>query len=165
MISENRKLTLVWLCALPVLLLFELVLYQCALLWFGLHTTPNFSCLLFTCDQLPEIVLKKWFKENYYRKLAYVTKGKSICCTVSAFLNYWAYLGAFAIGVDRNGVLVDSFHKPVRQLVFQSSVEFNLGSEIQIFSQRNSSGEEPLILCSTYRLYILNIITPTSVMY
>lgn len=47
-----------------------------------------------------------------------------------------------AIGVDDEGGFVDSFHEPIRQLVFQSGVELDLGSEIHIFSQRCNFDEE-----------------------
>lgn len=42
------------------------------------------------------------------------------------------HLGAFAVGVDDNGVFVHLFDEPVRQPFLQSSVEFNLKSEVKV---------------------------------
>lgn len=44
----NPLLMSIMSCTLPGLLLSELILYHWAALWFGLQTTPDFICLLFT---------------------------------------------------------------------------------------------------------------------
>lgn len=46
----------------------------------------------------------------------------------------WTNFGALAVGMDDDRALVHSLHKPVRQLLFQSSVKFNLRSAGHIFS-------------------------------
>lgn len=54
---------------------------------------------------------------------------------ISHHLLFLAYPGTPVIGIDGNGVFVNSFHKPKRELIFQSGVQINLGSEGLVFSQ------------------------------
>lgn len=47
----------------------------------------------------------------------------------------WTNFGTLAVWMDNDRVLVHSLHKPVRQFLFQCSVEVNLRSASHIFSQ------------------------------
>lgn len=47
----------------------------------------------------------------------------------------WTNFGTLAVWMDDDRVLVHSLHKPVRQFLFQCSVEVNLRSVSHIFSQ------------------------------
>ena len=67
-------------------------------------------------------------------------KNKSVYCSSSVFsittfstCKSWTYPGALAIGVNGDGGFVNSFHKPIRQFIFQGGVEINLGSKIPDF--------------------------------
>lgn len=50
-------------------------------------------------------------------------------CTVSDLGKYLADLGAATIRIDDKAAFIDTFHEPIRQLVFQSGVQLDLVSE------------------------------------
>lgn len=50
-------------------------------------------------------------------------------CKVSDLGKYLADLGAATIRIDDKAAFIDTFHEPIRQLVFQSGVQLDLVSE------------------------------------
>lgn len=133
--SRTRPRTLFQRAALAPYLYFcflnsvSISVHLCDLACMRLHTSsgsskPNTSCFRKLCKCRGERNKHVTKRVKGQREVLSV-----MCC------QDWTNFGTLAVGMDDDRALVHSLHKPVRQLLFQSSVKFNLRSADHVFSQ------------------------------
>lgn len=97
--------------------------HLCDLACTRLHTSSCSSKPKTICFKKP--CKLRWEKNKHVSRV----KGQCVLCCQET-----TYFGTLAVGMDDDWVLVHSLNKPVRQLLFQCSVEVNLRSVSYIFS-------------------------------